>query len=282
MPFLPGSGHPVLVHLPLGLVAVLPLLALLGCRDARWTRPALLLGAVAWAGGLASLLTGLAWARALGMVPPGGFRPLASATYAAALGGHQIAASAGLLLGLAALLTLARAQRRAQGTGWLGGGLVFAWALAWAWAGHLGGGMVHGKTEAPAATAESDPEADLPLRALDFASLEPLAPRAHRSVPHGGRWARAWATPKAAEALGLHAPLPPGSWAVLVTSPEAAGWEPGPLYFRERKAEGSQGFAFYWARIPEREQAAMGGSDSLYWRSPDPRLADCVRCHADR
>jgi len=38
-------------------------------------------------------------------------------------------------------------------------------------------------------------------------------------------------------------------------------------------------FAFYGARIPENLRKEFGHQDSVYWRSPEPKLAVCFGCH---
>jgi hypothetical protein len=76
--------------------------------------------------------------------------------------------------------------------------------------------------------------------------------------------------------------MPAGAYVVMPTFGDVSGrpgTEPGPLYFKEIKADGSTAFAFYWARVPEALRKDFGGQDSVYWRSPDPRLATCLGCH---
>ena len=48
---------------------------------------------------------------------------------------------------------------------------------------------------------------------------------------------------------------------------------------KETKADGSTAFLFYWARVPENLRKEVGGQDSVYWRSPDPKLITCLGCH---
>jgi len=55
--------------------------------------------------------------------------------------------------------------------------------------------------------------------------------------------------------------------------------EPGPLYMKETKADGTTAFAFYWGRVPTDLQKEFGNQDSVYWRSPDTKLATCLGCH---
>jgi hypothetical protein len=55
-------------------------------------------------------------------------------------------------------------------------------------------------------------------------------------------------------------------------------FEPGPIYMKEMKADRTTAFAFYWPKVPEALQKEVGG-DSVYWRSPDPKLITCMGCH---
>jgi hypothetical protein len=166
--------------------------------------------------------------------------------------------------------------------------VAFLWLGAWGFCGKLGGIMVFGNAETNAAAAAADAakrddaEADLPIRALDYASLEPAEDGPVRSKAHGDRWRRVWVTASGIDAYKAGQPLPPGAYAVMSTFGDEKGkpsTEPGPLYMKETKADGTTAFAFYWPRIPEALRGNFGGQDSVYWRSPDPKLATCLGCH---
>jgi hypothetical protein len=162
------------------------------------------------------------------------------------------------------------------------------WLASWGFSGKLGGIMVFGNEETNRAAAEADAarrndvEADLPIRALDYASLEPAETAPVRSKAHGDRWRRIWVTASGIDAYKAGQPLPPGAYAVMSTFADEKGkpsTEPGPLYMKETKADGTTAFAFYWSRIPEALRKEFGNQDSVYWRSPDAKLATCLGCH---
>jgi hypothetical protein len=164
----------------------------------------------------------------------------------------------------------------------------FLWLGSWGFCGKLGGIMVFGNEETNKAAAEADKakrndaEADLPIRALDYASLEPMDKAPLRRKAHGDRWGRIWVTASGADAYAEGKPLPAGAYAVMATFEDEKGrpgHDPGPLYLKEMKADGSSAYAFYWPRVPEASRAEVGGSDSVYWRSPEPSLKACAECH---
>lgn len=166
--------------------------------------------------------------------------------------------------------------------------LSLAWIGAWGFCGKLGGIMVFGNeaTNKAAAEAEAkrknDVEAELPIRALDYASLEPVEAGPVRSPAHGNRWRRIWITASGFDAYKEGKPLPAGAYAVLTTFEDEKGkpgHEQGPIYMKETKADGGTAFAFYWPRVPEKLRAQVGGEESVYWRSPDPKLGVCLGCH---
>jgi hypothetical protein len=293
--------HPAFVHLPLGLVLSLPvaLLASFRSRHAQaWKLTAVFAATLAWLGSVAALLSGLLWGRLIALIPPGGFLPVVLSdrqVLQRMLRLHEGAALAGTLVGAACLLVLWKyyrqeagrpGQGRALGTAALLLGL--GWLGAWGLCGKLGGIMVFGneETNRAAAAAEAkrknDVEADLPIRALDYASLEAVEKAPVRSPAHGNRWRRVWVTASGIDAYREGRPLPPGAYAVLTTFEDGKGrpsHEPGPIYMKEAKADGSTAFAFYWPKVPDPLKAQFGGEDSVYWRSPDPRLAVCLGCH---
>jgi hypothetical protein len=312
-----AKEHPAFVHVPLGMVVVLPL-AMLGSFRAgaslRWTRTAIFIGAAGWIGSLIALASGLLWGRLIGLIPPGGWLP-PKASEAQVLQRmlqlHEIAALAGVVVGALCLWLIGRAWRSAvaynedtgvhahrhlgrrwweRGVGFPAFLLALLWLGAWGFCGKLGGIMVFGNEETARAAAEAeakrknDAEADLPIRALDYASLEPIQTAPFRSKAHGEFWARTWVPTSSVDAFRAGQPLPAGGYAVLSTVLDEKGrpgQDPGPLYFKEVLADGRVAFAFYWPRVPEGRRSETGGEDFVYWRSPEPRLASCARCHRD-
>jgi hypothetical protein len=302
--------HPAFVHIPLGLVAVLPL-AMLASFQRRHgkvlTGTALFLGATAWLASTAALSSGLLWGRLINLIAPAKFLPVVASekqVLQRTLQLHIQAALAGFILGGICVFLLWRAWRRvarADGSRQVSGrsfrergvglpallvGLL--WLGVWGFSGRLGGIMVFGNEETNRAAAEADAakrndvEAELPIRALDYASLEPTEAAPERSKAHGDRWRRIWVSASGIDAYQAGKPMPPGAYVVMPTFGDVAGrpgTEPGPLYFKEIKADGSTAFAFYWARVPEALRKDFGGQDSVYWRSPDPKLATCLGCH---
>jgi hypothetical protein len=139
---------------------------------------------------------------------------------------------------------------------------------------------------APAAAAaprvDLDPESVLPVRALDYASLESIHPDPVKSLAHGGRWIRAWASPEAAAAYRTGQALPQGALVVLSSAEERwgrPGPEVGPIYALEMKASGPE-LTFYWSRIPMARRPEFGGDSRAYWRGNDTHLEACRACHA--
>lgn len=289
--------HPAWIHLPLGAVLLLPVALLLGLRK-EWEglslRMAFFLALMALMGSGIALLSGLMWAHRIALIAPGAWLPGGNPPSAlqALLRGHEFAALLGFGLGLACLGALLRHLRDpgARGAGWPARILAFAWLGAWGLCGRLGGVMVFGNEETTraAAAAEAakreDAEAELPVRALDFASLEPASERPFRSAAHGHRWGRVWVTASGIDAYRAGKPLPPGAYAVLATVEDEKGRpgpNPGPLYMRETGAGGEVLLSFYWPRVPEGARRETGGEDSAYWRNAHPGLNACRACHRD-
>ncbi|WP_243303143.1 hypothetical protein [Geothrix oryzisoli] len=304
--------HPAFVHIPLGLIAVLPvaMLASFHPRHIRlWTGTSFFLALAGWLGSTVALVSGLLWGRQIALIPPTAYFPAMASqkqVLQRILQVHELAAVSGFFIGGFCLWLLWRAWRRLdapEGAGhrrrggrrfWergVGAGpllLGILWLSCWGLSGKLGGIMVFGNEETNRAAAEADAakradvEADLPIRALDYASLEPLGSEPAPSKAHGNRWQRIWITASGIDAYRAEKPLPPGAYAVLSTFEDRKGkpsHEPGPLYMREVKADGSAAFTFYWPRVPEALRGEVGGQDSVYWRSPDPHLAACLGCH---
>lgn len=305
--------HPAFVHIPLGLVAVLPvaMMASFHPRHGRvLTGTSFFIAAIGWLASTIALFSGLMWGRQINLIAPSGFLPVVAnekQVLQRILQVHILAALAGFIIGGVCVFLLWRIWRResdiASGAEhrhhagrrfWeLGVGapaflVGCIWLGSWGFSGKLGGIMVFGNEETNKAAAEADAakrndaEADLPIRALDYASLEPAEAGPARSKAHGDRWRRVWVTASGIDAFKEGKPLPPGAYAVMSTFADEKGkpsTEPGPLYMKEAKADGTTAFAFYWPRVPEALRKDFGNQDSVYWRSPDPRLATCLGCH---
>lgn len=309
--------HPAWVHVPLGMVVGLPL-AMLGSflpkHAHRWTTTAFFMAAVGLAGSVLALFSGLIWARQINLLPPSGYFPvLTSSTQVLQrmMQLHEIAALAGVVVGSVVLWLLWGRWRplhvstedtaihvhRQLGRRWWERGvgvpallLSLLWLAAWGVCGRLGGIMVFGNEDLNKAAAaaekakKQDAEADLPIRALDYAGLEPTADRPIRSAAHGGRWIRTWVTASGIDAYKAGQALPPGSYVVLSSAEDEKGrpsYDPGPLFMKEVLGDGKVAFSFYWARVPEKLRSQTGGEDSVYWRSPSDKVAACGKCHID-
>lgn len=305
--------HPAFVHIPLGLVAVLPV-AMLASFYPRHGRvlagTSFFLAAIGWLASTIALFSGLVWGRQINLIPPAAFLPVVASekqVLQRILQIHIYMALSGFLIGGVCVYLLWRIWRHDQevpagtdhrhhpgrrfwerGVGAPALLVGFIWLGCWGFSGKLGGIMVFGNEETNRAAAEADKakrndvEADLPIRALDFAALEPVEAAPVRSKAHGDRWRRIWVTASGSDAYKEGKPLPPGAYAVMSTFEDAKGrpsYEPGPIYMKEIKADGTTAFAFYWARIPAALQKDFGGQDAVYWRSPDPKLATCLGCH---
>lgn len=306
--------HPAFVHIPLGLVAVLPLamLASFHPRHGRiLTGTAFFLAAIGWLASTIALFSGLTWGRQINLINPTGFLPVVASekqVLQRILQVHILAASAGFLIGGVCVFMLWRIWRWEFSAASEGGEprdhsgrrfwergvgvpallVGFLWLGSWGLCGKLGGIMVFGNEETNRAAAEADAakrndvEADLPIRALDYASLEPAGAAPVRSKAHGDRWRRIWVTASGIDDYQAGKPLPSGAYAVMSTFTDEKGrpgTEPGPLYMKEVKADGTTAFTFYWARVPEALRKEVAGQDSVYWRSPDPKLITCLGCH---
>ncbi|HJU84802.1 MAG TPA: hypothetical protein VJ600_11365 [Holophagaceae bacterium] len=288
--------HPMLVHLPLAAALLLPLPLLLSQRAGRGIRPwwtaSRYLGWMGLLGLLPALVSGFLWARGLGLIPHGHLLapPAAPGTLGWLMRRHQLFALATLPLAVLTVLSLHRRRHDYEGIGKTALVLGLLWAAAAVQAGRFGGRMAHPPAPfAPADTAKAapapppDPEADVPVRFLDFASLQPVQRAFVRGSAHGMKWERAWLTASAADAFAQGRPLPPGAYAVLSTTEDAfgrPGQDPGPLYAYEILDDGKPAFTVYWGRVPEARKAEFGGEDSVYWRKDAPALKGCLQCHA--
>ncbi len=303
--------HPAFVHIPLGLVAVLPL-AMLVSFHPRHGRAlvgtSFFLGAIGWLGSTVALFSGLMWGRQINLIAPSAFLPVVASekqVLQRILQIHIQASLIGFLVGGLCVFLLWRAWRQDDATPgehrhhagrrfWERGVgapallVGFIWLGCWGFSGKLGGIMVFGNeaTNKAAAAADAakrnDVEAELPIRALDYASLEPAEAAPVRSKAHGDRWHRIWVTASGIDAYKAGKALPSGAYAVMSTFSDEKGrpsTDPGPLYMKETKGDGTTAFAFYWGKVPEALQKDFGNQDSVYWRSPDPRIATCLGCH---
>lgn len=295
--------HPLLVHLPVGVALLLPLALLAAQRPGRGIKPWwIACRYLAWAGLLGlvlALISGWLWARHLSLIPPGKLlaphlpKPTAEQWLQVAIWKHQVAALSSAALALFTLLACYRKRLEHQGLGVLAllfGGL---WCGASLTAGFYGGKMAHPTLAMPSTSGPSqgtsitmagpaDPEADAPLRALDYGSLEPIQPEPVRSTTHGNRWVRTWVTASGSDAYRAGKPLPPGAYAVMTSFEDRWGrpsFENGPLYMLETLADGKPSLTYYWPRVPEAKRGETGGQPSAYWRGKDPNLETCMGCH---
>jgi len=301
--------HPAFVHVPLGLVIALPLAMLLSFRPRHphaWKITSFYIAVIACLGSLLALFSGLLWGRQISLIAPGGFMPHVATSKQVLqrmLQLHELAALVGVVLGALCTFLIWRSlredrvapdvnpqHRRAidRGVGIPALAVALLWVVSWGISGKLGGILVFGNEETNRAAAEADAakradiEAELPIRALDYASLEPATDTPVRSVQHSNRWVRVWVTASGIDAYKAGKQLPPGAYAVMSTYEDMKGkpgFEPGPLYFRETKSDGTPYVAFYWPRVPEAKRSETGGEDAVYLRSPDPKVQACMDCH---
>ena len=307
-----STEHPAFVHVPLGLVIVLPIAIGISYKAKHphtWKLASFFIASLAFIGSLVAMLSGLFWGRQISLIPPGGLFPMAASekqVLQKMLQLHEIAALVGVIIGLFCLILIwrwskennndrraapAKGRRLTDRVVGLAPLLFsFLWIASWGFCGKLGGIMVFGNEETNKAAAaadkarKGDAEADLPIRALDYASLEPAQAAPSRSKTHGNRWARVWVTASGIDGYKAGKPLPVGAYAVLSTVEDAHGkpsQEPGPLYMRETLADGKVSFVFYWPRVPASRRGETGGEDFAYWRSPSEKLKSCATCHAN-
>ena len=278
--------HPLLVHLPIAAALLLPLPLLAAQRAGRgikpWWNACRYLAWMGLIGLLPAVISGLAHAHRAGLL----VRGLAPAGPARL---HEAAGLAALAFGALTLLSLYRGRKEHEGIGVLSLLLGLLWAGTSTW-GALNGHVLRAprpatqqvSAPAPAPAPIADTEAQLPLRALDFARLEPMHPEPLRSRAHGELWVRAFVTPGSEALWRDGGKLPRGAYAVLATQLDRwgrPGPDAGPLFFVE--GGDRPRFAVYWGRVPADRREAYGGAERVYWRGEEPRLADCLRCHGE-
>ncbi|HJW34433.1 MAG TPA: DUF2231 domain-containing protein [Holophagaceae bacterium] len=134
--------HPALVHFPIAACVLLPLP--LGLRlwqgEAGWDRTIRYLAWVGVLGGAAAQVSGLLFARSGGLIPLQGWLPARPGL----LRTHQVLGMAGFALGLLTLVGILKGTTGKARALTLASALL--WAVAWGWAGHLGGAMVFPET----------------------------------------------------------------------------------------------------------------------------------------
>ncbi|WP_257306936.1 hypothetical protein [Geothrix campi] len=290
--------HALLSHLPVATGLLLPWALFASQRAGRGIRPwwtvCRYLGWVGLLGLLAALISGSAAGRAFGLIPAGRIFPLPASGYGAdaLLFRHAVIATSAALFAVPALWAMNRARKDHQSLGVLALVLGLGWSALLLANGYSGYVLAHpGRpvpvpptvakvVEAPAPPV--DPEAQAPLRALDYAALEALHAEPVKSAAHGSRWIRAWANPAAASAYRAGRALPSGALVVLSSLEDRwgrPGTEPGPLYVLEMKGE-APSLTFYWPQVPVDRRRETGGETRAYWRGQDPHLDACRACHA--
>lgn len=294
--------HALLSHLPVATGLLLPWPLLAAQRPGRGIRPwwtvARYLGWTGLFGTLGAFVSGFASGRYLELIPAHRLLPLAASGPGpdGLLFRHTVLGVSSLLVGMAAIWAMSRPRKDHQSLGFLTLVLGLAWSAVLLLTGEGGYRLAHGRAPRIAAPVtapvvapapvqpvqpERDPEANAPVRALDYASLEAIHPDPVKSPAHGGRWIRAWASPEAASAYRTGQPLPQGALVVLSSVEDRwgrPGPDGGPLYALEMKPSGPS-LTFYWARIPMERRREFGGESRAYWRGDDARLASCRSCH---
>jgi hypothetical protein len=296
--------HALLAHLPVALGLLLPWALVASQRPGRGIRPwwtvARYLGWAGIIGNLGAFLSGLASGRLSPQLSR--LRPLQRLLSGSGpdtlLLQHALLGGASLFLGVAALWAMNRQRKDHESLGLLALVLGLVWCAVLLATGERGYRLAHGAARVPVAlppvstaplqpapshSREAlDPESVLPVHALDYASLEPLHPEPVKSLAHGGRWVRAWASPEAASAYRARQPLPVGAFVVLSSTEDRwgrPGPDPGPLCALEMKTAGPA-FTLYWPRIPMEHRPEFGGEPRVYWRGGEARLETCHTCHA--
>jgi len=305
-----ASKHVLLVHLPIAAALMIPLPIIAAQRSGRGIRPWwTTCRYLAWVGTLGSLLalaSGYYLAHAHGLLPPGAWYGPGTPGLPYLFRVHEGGGAASVVLGALCLKALYRNRQEHQGIGFPALLCGLAWCLVSYFSAYSGSVMV-GQRPAPAylvappqlreakpapappppppvvVEAPRDPEAQAPLRALDYLALKPQHGEPVRSAPHGNRWIRVWVSPDAESAYRAGQPLPPGALVVMSTVEDRwgrPGFEQGPLYALETGKDGKPRLTFYWPQVPEARRAETKGEAGAYWRGEDPRLQACRTCHA--
>jgi hypothetical protein len=295
--------HALFSHLPVATGLLLPWALFAAQRHGRGIRPwwtvARYLGWAGLLGTLGAFLSGLVSGRLLALIPSHRITPIPvfGSGSDALLFRHALVAGVSLLMGLVAIWAMNRPRKDHESLGILTLVLGLVWSGLLLAAGQGGYRLAHGKIRvlaAPVAAVavpakpslplprvDPDPESNLPVRALDYASLESIHPEPVKSLAHGGRWIRAWTSPVAAAAYRAGQPLPQGALVVLSSVEDRwgrPGPDVGPLFMLEMKAAGSE-LAFYWPRVPMARRREFGGDSKAYWRGRDAHLEACRTCH---
>jgi len=296
--------HPLFTHLPVAVALLLPMALVASLRPGRGIRPWwTTCRYLSWAGVLGGLLAaaiGIAQARSMGLLSQDGFLAPKGSGVTMLFRHHEFLGLASLVLGLLCLRSVYRKRQEYQGIGFLSlfvGLLWSATALMAVYRGDQVAWSLVAKTPkvvaaqasaplpaAPLPTASLDLEAKLPVRALDYLSLEPMHAEPVKSPAHGNRWIRVWANAEAAQAYREGKPLPDGSLVVMSTVENRynrPGTDPGPLYALEVKHGGKSSLTFYWPRVPESRRNETNGEEHAYWRGEAPELQSCLACHAN-
>jgi hypothetical protein len=289
-----AQKHGLFVHLPFAAALLLPVALIAAQRAGRGIKPWwVTCRYMAWAGVLgvtAAVLSGFGAAQLSKRLPAGIFLAKGSLADPTLFQLHQWGAAASLLLGLLTLRALHRKREDHQGIGVLGLFLGLLFTGATVAAGYLGTQLAHPPPQKPkpaeakaAVVKPPDPEANAPLRALDYLRLVPMHGEPVRSSPHGNRWIRVWVSPEAESAYREGGPLPVGSQVVMSTMEDRWGrpsLDQGPLYALDTLPGGKTSLTFYWPRVPEARRNETRGLASAYWRGDDEHLKSCLACHA--
>ncbi|MBK7292340.1 MAG: hypothetical protein IPI84_00705 [Holophagaceae bacterium] len=291
--------HALLSHLPVAAGLLLPWALLAAQRPGRGIRPwwtvARYLGWAGLFGTFCAFVSGLATARFLALIPPHRFLPVPPQGPGpeALLFRHALWGLGSLLVGIGATWAMNRPRKDHESLGFRALLLGLGWCAMLLVVGEGGYRLAHDSLRPPTPVAAAlappvpkpalDSESTVPVRALDYASLEAIHPEPVKSPAHGGRWIRAWVSPEAAPAYRAGQPLPSGALVVLSSSEDRWGRpsaDPGPIHALEMKASGPT-LTFYWARVPMDRRPEFGGESRVYWRGQDPHLEACRTCHAE-
>ena len=188
-----AQKHGLFVHLPFAAALLLPVALIAAQRAGRGIKPWwVTCRYMAWAGVLgvaAAVLSGFGAAQLSKRLPAGIFLAKGSLADPTLFQLHQWGAAASLLLGILTLRALHRKREDHQGIGVLGLFLGLLFTGATVAAGYLGTQLAHPPPQKPkpaeakaAVVKPPDPEANAPLRALDYLRLVPMHGEPVRSV----------------------------------------------------------------------------------------------------